>query len=154
MCSRDAVTVLARWTLGALFVYMGLQKALDPVAFLKVLRQYDVLHACAALNSVAAALPWFEVYCGLLLLAGIAVRGAALTLIGMLAPFTAAVLLRALAIHAAQPVAFCAIKFDCGCGTGAEYACVKLPLNCVLMLLSGWLLAGHGRQFCARYRLI
>jgi len=47
------------------------------------------------LNSIGAALPWFEVYCGVLLLAGVAVRGAALNLVAMLVPFTLIVLKRA-----------------------------------------------------------
>jgi len=153
-CFLDALTVLARWSLGALFVYMGWQKVLDPVAFMKMVRQYDMVQSSLVLNSIAAALPWFEVYCGLLLLAGIAVRGTALVLIGMLAPFTFAVLHRALAIYATQAIAFCAIKFDCGCGPGEEYICVKLPLNCILILLSAWLLSGRGRQLCARYSVI
>jgi uncharacterized membrane protein YphA (DoxX/SURF4 family) len=150
----DTATVLARWSLGLVFVYMGWHKVVDPVAFMKMVRQYDLVGSSLALNSIAAVLPWFEVYCGLLLLAGIAVRGSAWVLIGMLAPFTFALLHRALAIHAAQAIAFCAIKFDCGCGTGEEYICVKLPLNCLLILLSGWLLSGRGRQLCARYSLI
>ena len=153
-CFLDTATVLARWLVGAYFVYMGLNKVLDPVAFLKMLRQYDVVRSSLAINSIAAALPWFEVYCGLLLLAGIAVRGTALALLGMLVPFTLAVLHRALGIHAVQAIAFCAIKFDCGCGTGDEYVCVKLPLNCLLILLAGWLLSGRGRQLCARYSVM
>ena len=42
--------VLARWVLGAVFLYMGLNKALHPVDFLKLLRQYDIV----------AKLPAFE----------------------------------------------------------------------------------------------
>ena len=153
-CFLDRATVLTRLGLGALFVYMGWHKVLDPVAFMKMVRQYDMVQSSLVLNSIAAVLPWFEVFCGLLLLAGIAVRGTALVLIGMLAPFTFAVLHRALAIHAAQAIAFCAIRFDCGCGSGEEYICVKLPVNCLLMLLSGWLLSGRGRRLCARYSVI
>ena len=52
------------------------------------------------MNSIGAALPWFEVFCGLLLLFGVAVRGAALMLMAMLVPFTLIVLKRALAIAA------------------------------------------------------
>ena len=72
--------VLARWVLGAVFLHMGLNKALHPVDFLKLLRQYDFVQSSLLLNSMAAALPWFEVFCGLLLLLGVAVRGTALTL--------------------------------------------------------------------------
>src|SRR5208283_151190 len=84
----DILTVLARWLLGAAFLYLGLNKALHPVEFLKLLRQYELVHSSLPLNSIAAALPWFEVFCGLLLLTGVAVRGTAVMLILMLVPFT------------------------------------------------------------------
>lgn len=146
--------MLARWLLGALFLYMGLSKALQPVEFLKLVRQYEMTQSHLFLNSIAAALPWFEVFCGLLLLAGVAVRGSALMLVLMLVPFTLLVLKRALAIHAAQAIPFCAIKFDCGCGTGEVFICRKLAENCLLIVLSSWLLAGRGRRLCLRYNLM
>ena len=146
--------VLARWLLGAVFLYMGLSKALHPVDFLKLLRQYDLTQNSLLLNSMAAALPWFEVFCGLLLLAGIAVRGTALTLIVMLVPFTGLVLHRALLLQSALAIPFCAVKFDCGCGTGEEFICRKLMENSLLILLTAWLLAGHGRQLSLRFNLI
>jgi len=146
--------MLARWLVGAAFLYMGFNKALDPVAFLKLLRQYDLTQSSLLLNSMAAALPWFEVFCGVLLLAGIAVRGTALTLLVLLAPFTWVVLHRALLLQSAQSIPFCAVKFDCGCGGGAEFICRKLAENCLLILLSAWLLAGYGRQLSLRFNLI
>jgi len=150
----DMAAVLARWLLGALFLYMGLNKALHPVEFLKLVRQYELVHSPLLLNSIAVTLPWFEVFCGLLLLAGVAVRGAALMLAMMLVPFTLVVLDRALAIQSASAIAFCAVKFDCGCGTGEVFICRKLIENGVLTLLSVWLLAGRGRRLCARYGLM
>ena len=150
----DTSAVLARWLLGAMFLYMGLSKALHPVDFLKLLRQYDIVQSSLLLNSMAAALPWFEVFCGLLLLAGIAVRGTALTLMVMLVPFTGLVLHRAFLLQAAQNIPFCAVKFDCGCGTGEEFICRKLLENFLLVLLPGWLLFGRGRQLSLRFNLI
>jgi len=147
----DAGAVLARWLLGGLFVYMGLNKALHPAVFLKLVWMYDLVHTPWLLNSIAAALPWFEIICGLLLLAGVAVRGAAVMLIGMLVPFTLIVLRRALAIQSASAIAFCAVKFDCGCGTGEVFICRKLVENSILILLSCWLLTGRGRGFCLRH---
>jgi len=128
--------LLVRWLLGSLFVYMGLQKALHPVEFLKLLRQYDLVQSHLSMNLIAATLPWFEVGCGLLLIAGMAVRGTALVLFVMLVSFTAMVTKRALAIHAAGGGAFCAIQFDCGCGTGAVFICRKLMENLLLALLA------------------
>jgi uncharacterized membrane protein YphA (DoxX/SURF4 family) len=150
----DLAAVLARWLLGAVFFYMGLNKVLHPVEFLKLVRQYELVQSPLWLNSVAAALPWFEVFCGLLLVAGVAVRGSALMLMLMLAPFTLVVLQRALAMQAVLAIPFCAVKFDCGCGTGEALICRKLIENGVLILLSGWLLMGRGRDLCARYSLV
>ena len=150
----DSLTVPARWILGGLFVYMGMSKALHPVEFLKLVHQYQLTDSPFVLNFIAAALPWFEVFCGLLLLAGVAVRGSALLLVLMLVPFTLVVLHRALAIHTLKGIPLCAVKFDCGCGNGEEWICVKLPENCLLILLSVWLVAGWGRQLCLRHRLL
>src|SRR5437762_9322787 len=112
----DLAAMLARWVLGGVFIYMGLSKALNPVEFLKLVRQYEMVSNPILLNSIAAALPWFEVFCGVLLLSGVAVRGTAVMVIGMLVPFTGLVLKRALAVQAAQAILFCEVKFNCGCG--------------------------------------
>ena len=146
--------MLARWWLGCVFIFMGLHKALPhPEYFLNLVRQYDMVSNPFLLNSIGAALPWFEVYCGLLLLTGVAVRAAALNLVAMLVPFT---------LDRAQTGAghcrdtrmpFCAVKFDCGCGAGEVFICHKLVENTVLLLLSAWLLTGRGRQLCLRFSL-
>ncbi len=145
--------LLARWIVGGLFISMGLSKALYPEGFLKLVRQYEILQAPLLLNLVAAGLPWFEVFCGLLLVAGVAVRGAALVSLAMLAPFTAMVLRRALQIAGAQHLPFCAVKFDCGCGSGEVYICNKLLENSALILLCCLLLAGRGRWLSVRFQL-
>ncbi len=150
----DYAAVAVRWLLGALFIYMGLNKALHPVEFLKLVREYELFQSPLLLNSIAAALPWFEVFCGILLVAGVAVRGSAAMLLLMLLPFTFVVFHRALVIQAAMAIPFCAVKFDCGCGTGEVLICRKMVENGVLILLSGWLVSGRGRYFSARYSLI
>ena len=150
----DLLTVLVRWLLGGAFLYLGLNKALHPVEFLKLMRQYDITQDAFLLNSIAAALPWFEVFCGLLLLAGVAVRGTALTLAVMLVPFTLVVLHRALLLEAARNIPFCAVSFDCGCGSGEEFICRKLAENLGLFALSLWLLVGRGRQFSLRFSFL
>jgi len=149
----DLLAVLARWFLGVVFLYMGVNKALDPVEFLKLVRQYDIVSSPLLLNAIAAALPWFEVFCGLLLIAGVAARGAVLMLLAMLIPFTVVVLRRALAMAATEGLQFCAVKFDCGCGTGEVVICHKLIENCALILVAAWLLSGRGRQLSLRYSL-
>jgi uncharacterized membrane protein YphA (DoxX/SURF4 family) len=137
--AADIAALLARWLLGGLFIYMGLSKVLHPVEFLKLVRQYNFTEQYLLLNFIASALPWFEVFCGLLLVLGVAVRGTALLLVAMLVPFTLLIFQRALGIHEAQRIAFCAIKFDCGCGAGEVLICRKLVENTLLTALATWL---------------
>ena len=134
--------LIARLVLAVMFIYTGFNKAVAPYEFLKMLNQYALFSHdhYKWMNAVAITLPWLEVFCGVLLLGGIAVRGTALVLVGMLVPFTIVVTLRALHVQKVEQIAFCAIKFDCGCGTGAINICRKLVENSVLMLLSLMLL--------------
>jgi uncharacterized membrane protein YphA (DoxX/SURF4 family) len=152
--AADWAATLARWLLGALFVYMGLQKAVDPVAFLKLVREYHLVETPFLLNAIAVVLPWFEVFCGLLLLTGTAVRGTALVSLLMLLPFTSLIYWRARALGTAQSIPLCGVKFDCGCGQGEVWVCYKLVENSILILLAAGLLAGHGRRLCVRYSLL
>jgi uncharacterized membrane protein YphA (DoxX/SURF4 family) len=149
----DLSAICARWLLGVLFIYTGWQKIWDPVTFLKLVRQYDLVQTPFLLNSIAATLPWFEVFCGALLILGVAVRGTALTLVCVLVPFTAVVWHRALVLEAAKLIPFCMVKFDCGCGTGEVFICTKLVENFLLILLSCWVIAGRGRGCALRYSL-
>lgn len=144
------IAAAARWILGGLFVWMGLSKALDPVGFLKLVHAYDVVTAPLLLNLIAGILPWFEVFCGLLLLLGVAVRGTALVAVAMLVPFTLMVLRRALAMHAGSHLPFCAIKFDCGCGAGEVFICRKLAENTVLTLGALGLVFLRQHRICLR----
>ena len=145
--------MLTRWALGLQFIYMGLTKALDPVDFLKLVRQYDMIHSSLLLNLIASALPWFEVFCGALLVSGVAVRGVAAMSLLMLVPFTLIVLQRALAIQAAQGLPFCAIRFDCGCGAGEVAICFKLFENSLLILLSVLFMVWRNNRWALRFEL-
>jgi uncharacterized membrane protein YphA (DoxX/SURF4 family) len=144
--------LIARLVLGGLFIYMGIEKALNPTDFLKMVREYHMVpeHPPIFLNLIAAALPWLEVWCGLLLVAGVALRGTALLLLAMLVGFTIAVALRALNIYHAGHLPFCDIKFNCGCGTGEEWICHKIPKNLGLCLLSLLILLSRSGWLCLR----
>jgi len=146
-------SVIVRWLLGAFFVYAGLSKALQPVEFLQLVRPYDLVGHPIPLNIIASLLPWLEAFFGVLLIAGVAVRGVALLLIGLLLPFTVLVVQRALMLQGANGIQFCAVRFDCGCGTGERFVCGKMVENLFLLVLSGALLGWSTDKWCARYSL-
>ena len=150
----DIVGIAARAILAATFIGMGISKALDPVDFLKLIRQYDAIAQPWLLNLAAGALPWFEIFCGILLLIGVAGRGAAVVLLAMLAGFTAMIAWRGAAIADMQGIPFCQVRFDCGCGLGEVWIVQKLAENTLLIAVSLGLLTGLGRRLSARYDLV
>jgi len=152
----DTVPFLARIVLGAIFVWMGYKKAANPIMFLKQIHEYHMVpdSLYVILNAMAAALPWIEIVCGALLILGIATRGSSLLLALMLVVFSAVILLRAMGIYNAGGIGFCAIKFDCGCGSGEQFICHKLPENMGLLLLSLIALFARSRRFSLRRNLI
>ncbi len=132
---RDVVGTLARLGLAAVFLVSGVLKAVDPDATYVAVRAYDVLPR-AAVAVVAAVLPWLEIALGLVLLAGLATRVAAVAAAGLLLVFVVGVTqawVRGLAI-------------DCGCfgGGGAvdpdetTYG-QELLRDAAFLLMAGWL---------------
>ncbi|MCS7089740.1 MAG: hypothetical protein RMN51_01505 [Verrucomicrobiota bacterium] len=144
-----------RWFLGLWVGWLGLLKAWDPVLFLKAVRQYGLIDTPWVLNATAILLPWLEVFSALLLLLGIAVRGTAWLLAGMLVGFTVLVGWHGWQLHVAHQMPFCAIRFDCGCGTGEIHLCTKLAENAVLIGSALWLGTGRaGQLWSVRYHLV
>ncbi len=144
-------SLAARAVLGAIFLYLGVTKALDPVGFLKLVRQFELLPPLA-LNLVAAVVPWCEIVFGALLLAGRFARGTALASLLVLVGFTGAIALRAIALHRTGTAAFCSLRFDCGCGTGEVLVCLKLLENTGLCLLAALILIAPEHPFPFRRR--
>ena len=132
---RDIVGTAARLGLAAVFLISGVIKAIDPDATYVAVRAYDVLPK-AGVELVAGVLPWFEIVLGLLLLAGIATRAAAVVSAGLLLVFVAGV---------TQAWAR-GLSIDCGCfGGGGAVAPdqttygLELLRDAGFLLLAGWL---------------
>jgi uncharacterized membrane protein YphA (DoxX/SURF4 family) len=148
---RTGLPLLAiRLVLGATFIYMGTNKLADPIAFMKAIRQYQLLPDTPGiyLNLSAVVLPWMEVFAGAAMILGVHVRGAALAIIIMLSVFTPAVYLRAMEIQRETPQSFFDIKFDCGCGTGVEVIWQKLLSNFGYFLLAVGAVISRSRKYC------
>jgi uncharacterized membrane protein YphA (DoxX/SURF4 family) len=145
--------LLARLGVGGMFAYLAYMKLRDPINFLKLTHEYGILPPDQPLflNLAAVALPWLEMVCAVALLLGIGRRGAALLVTGMLLFFTPMLFLRAWGMYTAvgHPfTTFCAVKFDCGCGTGEVFICPKLAENVVLLLGALIALFSASRRFC------
>jgi putative oxidoreductase len=72
--------------LGALFLYTGIGKAMDPTSFLDNVRSFHILPDPYAAWT-AMGLPWLEILCGLALLTGFLAEGALTCIAGMLGVF-------------------------------------------------------------------
>jgi len=88
------------WLLGAalglVFLYASVDKILAPREFARIVYHYQLIGPSAHLpfwpaNTLAVTLPWVEVVLGLLLVAGVWRREAALTTAGLLVMFLVAV---------------------------------------------------------------
>ena len=141
--------LISRGVLGVLFIYMAVSKIGDPIKFLKDIHEFRLLPETPPmfLNLAAISLPWIEVLCGVLLLAGFRLRGATVTLLAMLVAFTIAIFLRAMGIHSQGGILFCDIAFDCGCGSGPINTCLKLSENLSLIALAAIATFSSSRRF-------
>jgi uncharacterized membrane protein YphA (DoxX/SURF4 family) len=145
--------LLARLFVGGMFAYLALLKLRDPINFLKLSHQYGILPDSLPilLNLTAVVVPWLELICALALLLGLTTRGAGLVAVALLLFFTPMLGLHAWKLYADPArhfAAFCAVKFDCGCGTGEVFICRKLTENIALLLAALIPLFSASRRFC------
>ena len=138
---RSAVTPWlstgARVVLGGVLLVAGAAKIIDPQASVAAVRAYELLPDGLA-TVVGWGLPFVEIVLGVLLLAGIAVRPAALATAVLLVVFIAAV-----ASAAAR-----GLSIDCGCFGGGgpvppgqtAYA-AEIVRDLALLAVAGWLVA-------------
>ena len=74
--TKKHLLTLLRVALGAVFLYAGVVKIVDPVAFAGSVAAYQVF-PYAGNYLIAATVPWIEVACGILLVTGWRPRSAA-----------------------------------------------------------------------------
>ena len=147
---RDFVLLFARLVVGVLMIYVSIGKLQDSAAFLKVVKQYEIVPVqwYVALNSIAVIVPWIELLGGTALLVGVALRGAGAVMFGMLIAFSTAITMRTLHIMDAEGLPFMKVKFDCGCGTGEQIIWLKLLENTGLIFLALLITLSKSRFLC------
>jgi uncharacterized membrane protein YphA (DoxX/SURF4 family) len=89
LAGHPRVELVLRLLLGGFFVYASLDKIWSPVAFAKIVYQWQVVGPVPS-NLVAVTLPWVELLAGLLLVAGAWKRESALVVALMLVVFLVA----------------------------------------------------------------
>ena len=96
--------------LGALFVYAGILKALDPSRFFTDIQNYDIIPWRTATVALAFYLPWLEIICGVAVVVKPLRSGTLVILSAMLLVFTVA-----LALAWAR-----GLNIACGCFSGVS----------------------------------
>ena len=133
---NDYLVLAFRLVLAAVFIYAAFQKIGKPLAFADEIRMYRIVDIGPLLYIMAIALPWIELICGLSLLTGLFMRGAALILLLFNAVFLVAVSIRTVGIMGDEGLGFTSVYFDCGCGFGATHAWKKLLEDALFFLFS------------------
>lgn len=136
---------LLRWLLAGLMLWAAVSKLANPGEFLGSIYAYQLPLPRPLLQIVAVVLPWVELLCGLLLLAGVWTEAALVLVTGLLAVFVVATgqawlrgldiscgcfNLKILGLHESLPGL---VKF-------LESVGFALLRNCVLLALAGLLL--------------
>lgn len=124
-------SLVFRIVLGAIFLYAGVIKILDPSGFAVAVSNYRILPGLLV-NPFALVLPWIEVISGISLLLGIGIEGGALIIGSLLFVFALALgmgLLRGLDI-------------SCGCfSTSQEAQAITwsyLARDLILLFMAGF----------------
>ncbi len=86
MIQNKQVILAFRFLIGAVFIWSGIIKIIDPLLFAQDVANYRTFPQSLSFL-VALILPWIEVLCGLLLVLGIWSRAAALMISGLLVAF-------------------------------------------------------------------
>jgi putative oxidoreductase len=128
--AREGLWFALRLLFGALFLYSGVVKLLDPITFADDVRNYRLVGDPIA-PAMALFIPWLEVFAGIGIMLQRFARGSAFLLVAMLVAFTAAI-----GVSWAR-----GLDITCGCfgsGEPVNYP-VKILQNLALLALGIWL---------------
>jgi len=123
MLKNKAILFFFRLLVGGVFLWAGILKIIDPLDFIQSIENYHVFPRSLTFF-IGLTLPWLEVFCGGLLIAGIWKRESSLILSGLLFSF---IVLTFLTI-------FRGINIDCGC-----FGSFDRKVDLTLILVDGFL---------------
>jgi putative oxidoreductase len=129
--------LVMRVALGGIFMYAAILKIADPVAFAGSVAAYRILPYFASYLA-AATLPFLELSCGLLLVAGYRVRGGALIIAG----------LNLLFMVALGSAIVRGLDIDCGCfkqGGAKTSPWIALGRDALFLVMAGYLIRREGK---------
>lgn len=130
--------VAVRISLGAIFIYAALPKIADPVAFAGSVANYRILPYFWSYLA-AAALPFLELICGLLLVSGYRVKTGALIIAALNVAFMAALV----------SVIARGLDIDCGCfkqGGSKTSPWIALGRDAIFLAMAAAVLRFEGRR--------
>jgi putative oxidoreductase len=122
--SNQYLLLILRLILGFVFIYAGAEKITTPIEFAESISNYQLLNAFF-ITLTSVLLPWLEVFCGILLVSGVAVKENAFIISAMLGVFIIAGL-----ISLAR-----GLDIDCGCfgDASAKLGFMKIFENTLLL---------------------
>jgi putative oxidoreductase len=130
---------ILRVSAGLFFIYAAQSKILNTAEFGQAIRAYDIIPDSLS-TLPAIILPWVELYCGILLVAGLYTRSSATIAAGLLIVFTINILIALLR----------GLEIDCGCGASVigieRVSWIKVLENCIFILLL-YLISNHETFF-------
>ena len=127
MINNPKVQFLFRLFLGGVFIWAGVVKIVSPLGFAQDIANYRLFPQAFSFF-LALMLPWIEVFCGLLVVAGIMHRSSAFFLSGLLVGFLFLIVITLIR----------GIDVECGCfGNLARRVDAKLLLTDMGLLYLG-----------------
>ncbi|MBA4367371.1 MAG: protein MauE [Desulfobacterium sp.] len=106
---NQKIQVVFRFILGITFMAASFHKIIDPGQFAQIIYGYGLFPE-NLINLIAIIVPFFELFCGLLLIMGVWKGGACLVINMMLVGFIAAISINLIRGY----------EFDCGCFSGSS----------------------------------
>jgi uncharacterized membrane protein YphA (DoxX/SURF4 family) len=144
LITSNAVLVLLRILLGALFIYASHDKILNPNHFAISIRAYKIIPIEFS-NLFALMLAWSEMIAGVLIIAGIFTKQAASAIFIMLAMFISAIVISIVR----------GLVIDCGCfkSEGGHAVDFSLLIRDIFLLVAAYLVIRYERGYLTLSRL-